>query len=78
MIDGPAKQVKKQRDKAPSRGGSRKTRNQAFLELAAVMDGMRRQAKKNGLDKMPMSEINRIVAIVRRDMKKESRKHVAK
>jgi AbrB family looped-hinge helix DNA binding protein len=51
--------------------GGRKNRKQVFQELAVALAELRQDAKDKGLDKMPMSEINRAVAAMRRDMKKE-------
>ncbi len=47
-----------------------KNRKEALRELAKVVAEIRQEAKEKGLDKMPMSEINRAVAAMRRDMKK--------
>lgn len=52
--------------------GPAKNRKQAFRELAQVVAELRREAKEKGIDKMPMSEINRAVAAARRDLKKTS------
>ena len=38
--------------------------------MAQVVAEIRQEAKEKGLDKMPMSEINRAVAAVRRGLKK--------
>src|SRR6266568_1336904 len=48
----------------------RKTRQQAFRELAQVVTEIRQEAKEKGLDTMPMKEINRAVAAARHDLKK--------
>lgn len=50
--------------------GRRKNRKESFRELAQVVAEIRQEAKEKGLDKMPMSEINRAVAAVRRGLKK--------
>jgi len=55
----------------------RLNRKQILRELVAAVDALRQDAKKKGLDKMPMSEINRAVAAARRDLKKKS-KHLVK
>jgi len=57
--------------------GRRKNRKELFRELAVAVAELRQDAKEKGLDKMPMSEINRAVAAARRDLKKNS-KHPAK
>jgi AbrB family looped-hinge helix DNA binding protein len=50
------------------------SRKQALRELAQVVAEIRQEAKEKGIDKMPMSEINRAVAAVRRDLKKTSKR----
>jgi AbrB family looped-hinge helix DNA binding protein len=55
-----------------------KDRKRAFRELAQVVAELRQEAKEKGIDKMPMSEINRAVAAVRRDLKKKTIKRPAK
>jgi hypothetical protein len=37
---------------------------------------LRQEAKEKGIDKMPMSEINRAVAAARRDLKKTSKRPI--
>jgi AbrB family looped-hinge helix DNA binding protein len=54
-----------------------KNRKQSFRELAQLVAEIRQEAKEKGLDKMPMSEINRAVAAARRDLKK-AREQAAK
>src|ERR1017187_5692891 len=54
------------------------SRKQAFRELAQVVAEIRQEAKEKGIDKMPMSEINRAVAAVRRDLKKKTSKRRVK
>jgi AbrB family looped-hinge helix DNA binding protein len=58
---------------AMDRNGADQPENvkKAFRELAIAVAELRQDAKEKGLDKMPMSEINRAVAAMRRDMKKE-------
>ena len=51
----------------------RKNRKQILHELATAVAELRQDAKEKGVDKMPMSEINRAVAAVRRDLKKSSK-----
>jgi bifunctional DNA-binding transcriptional regulator/antitoxin component of YhaV-PrlF toxin-antitoxin module len=53
-----------------------KDRKLLLRELAAAVAELRRDAKNKGLDKMPMSEINRAVAAARRDLKKASKRAV--
>jgi len=60
---------------APNR---RKNRKQILRELAVAVADLRQDAKEKGLDKMPMSEINRAVAAMRRDLKKEASKRSAR
>lgn len=55
-----------------------KDRKQAFRDLAKVVAEIRQEAKEKGIDKMPMSEINRAVASARRDLKKKAIKRPAK
>ena len=52
----------------------RKHRKAILRELAAAVDELRQDAKAKGIDKMPMSEINRAVAAARRDLKKGSKR----
>ena len=52
----------------------RKNRKQILRELAAAVNELRQDAKAKGIDKMPMSEINRAVAAARRDLKKSSKR----
>lgn len=40
----------------------RKNRKQVLLDLAVAVAELRQDAKEKGIDKMPMSEINRAVA----------------
>jgi AbrB family looped-hinge helix DNA binding protein len=58
---------------AVNRNGAprRQNRKQVLRELAIAVAELRQDAKEKGLDKMPMSEINRAVAAMRRDLKKE-------
>jgi AbrB family looped-hinge helix DNA binding protein len=51
-----------------------KNRKQLLRELAAAVSELRLDAKEKGIDKMPMSEINRAVAAARRDMKKSNKR----
>jgi AbrB family looped-hinge helix DNA binding protein len=51
----------------------RKNRKEVLKDLAAAVAELRLDAKEKGLDKMPMSEINRAVAKARRDLKKTSK-----
>jgi hypothetical protein len=60
-------QVAVDRNGAPRR----KNRQQVLRELAIAVAELRQDAKEKGLDKMPMSEINRAVAAMRKDLKKE-------
>jgi AbrB family looped-hinge helix DNA binding protein len=53
-----------------------KNRKEAFRELARVVAEIRQEAKEKGIDKMPMSEINRAVAAARRDLKKNGKRPV--
>ena len=55
---------------------SAKPRKQILSELAVAVAELRQDAKQKGLDKMPMSEINRAVAAARRDLKKTSKRPV--
>jgi AbrB family looped-hinge helix DNA binding protein len=55
---------------------SRKGGKQAMRELAQVVTELRQEAKEKGIDKMPMSEINRAVAAARRDLKKNTKRPV--
>lgn len=52
---------------------SRRNRKEILRELAATVAEIRQEAKEKGIDKMPMSEINRAVAAARRDLKKTSK-----
>jgi bifunctional DNA-binding transcriptional regulator/antitoxin component of YhaV-PrlF toxin-antitoxin module len=52
----------------------RKDRKQLLRELAVAVTELRQDAKEKGLDKMPMSEIDRAVAAARRDLKKTSKR----
>jgi bifunctional DNA-binding transcriptional regulator/antitoxin component of YhaV-PrlF toxin-antitoxin module len=52
----------------------RKDRKQVLRELGQAVSELRQEAKQKGLDKMPMSEINRAVAAARRDLKKTSKR----
>jgi bifunctional DNA-binding transcriptional regulator/antitoxin component of YhaV-PrlF toxin-antitoxin module len=52
----------------------RKDRKQVLRELGQAVNELRQEAKQKGLDKMPMSEINRAVAAARRDLKKTSKR----
>lgn len=54
--------------------GGRKDRKQLLRELAAAVAELRQDAKEKGIDKMPMSEINRAVAAARRDLKKTNKR----
>ena len=54
--------------------GPGKNRRQAFRELARVVNEIRQEAKDKGLDSMPMKEINRAVAAVRRGQSKRSKR----
>ena len=56
--------------------GLPKNRKQAFRELARVVAELRQEAKEKGIDKMPMSEINRAVAAACRDLKKTSKRPI--
>jgi hypothetical protein len=42
----------------------------AFRELAAVVAEIRQEAEEKGINRIPMTEINRAVAAARRDLKK--------
>ena len=50
-----------------------KNRKALLKELAVAVAELRQDAKEKGIDKMPMSEINRAVAAARRDLKKTSK-----
>src|ERR1044072_7453752 len=52
----------------------RKQRKTVLRELAAAVDELRQDAKAKGIDRIPMSEINRAVAAARRDLKKGNSK----
>jgi bifunctional DNA-binding transcriptional regulator/antitoxin component of YhaV-PrlF toxin-antitoxin module len=54
--------------------GPRKDRKQVLRDLGQAVNELRREAKQKGLDKMPLSEINRAVAAARRDLKKTSKR----
>lgn len=54
--------------------GPTKNRKQAFRELSQVVAELRQEAKEKGIDKMPMSEINRAVAWARRELKHTSKR----
>lgn len=60
-------QLTRDRATVPSRPKNRKT---TLEELAKAVGELRQDAKEKGIDKMPMSEINRAVAAARRDLKK--------
>ena len=51
-----------------------KDRKVLLKELAVAVAELRQDAKEKGIDKMPMSEINRAVAAARRDLKKTSKR----
>jgi len=51
-----------------------KNRKALFKELAEAVADLRQDAKEKGLDKMPMSEIHRAVAAMRRDLKKNGKR----
>ena len=51
----------------------RKNRKALLRELAATVAEIRQEAKEKGIDKMPISEINRAVAAVRRAQKTTKR-----
>jgi bifunctional DNA-binding transcriptional regulator/antitoxin component of YhaV-PrlF toxin-antitoxin module len=53
-----------------------KDRKQVLRELAVAVAELRQDAKEKGIDKMPMTEINRAVAAARRDLKKTSKRPV--
>src|SRR4051812_20641614 len=53
-----------------------KNRKELLKELAAAVAELRQDAKAKGIDKMPMSEINRAVASARRDLKKSNKRPV--
>lgn len=50
--------------------GPQKNRKKVLKKLAAAVAELRQDAQKKGVDKMPMSEIDRAVASPRRDLKK--------
>ena len=50
--------------------GSR-SRKRVLRDLAVAVTQLRQDAKEKGIDKMPMSEINRAVASARRGLKKD-------
>ena len=50
----------------------RKNRKEVFRELAQVVAEIRQEAKEKGIDKMPMSEINRAVAAARAELRKKN------
>jgi AbrB family looped-hinge helix DNA binding protein len=52
----------------------RRNRKQVLKELAVAVAELRQEARDKGLDKMPMSEINRAVAAARSDLKKTSKR----
>jgi len=52
-------------------GDPRKSRKQAFRELAQVVDELRREAKENSIDQMTKRQIEAAVAAARRDPKRE-------
>ena len=52
----------------------RKNHKELLKELAVAVAELRQDAKEKGLDKMPMSEINRAVAAARRDLKKTTKR----
>jgi hypothetical protein len=52
----------------------RKNRKALLGELAVAVAELRQEAKEKGIDKMPMSEINRAVAAARRDLKKTAKR----
>ncbi len=54
--------------------GPRKNRKAVLRDLAAAVRELRQDAKAKGIDKMPMSEINRAVAAARRDLKKSGKR----
>ena len=51
-----------------------KNRKALLRELARAVAELRQDAKEKGIDKMPMSEINRAVSAARRDLKKNSKR----
>ena len=51
-----------------------KNRKALLKELAVAVAELRQDAKEKGIDKMPMSEIDRAVAAARRDLKKTSKR----
>jgi len=56
----------------------RKNRKALLQELAATVAEIRQEAKKKGIDKMPMSEIRAAVTAARRDLKKKTSKQPIK
>jgi len=58
--------------------GAKKGRKALLRELAQAVDELRRDAREKGIDKMPMSEINRAVAAARRDLGKKTTKKPAR
>ena len=50
----------------PAIGNRKADRKQLLLDLAAVVDAIRREAKEKGIDKMPIREINSAVASARK------------
>jgi hypothetical protein len=52
----------------------RKSRKHALQELAAAVKELRQDAKANGIDKMPKSEIKRPVAAGKHALKKKSKR----
>lgn len=53
-----------------------KNRKALLKELAAAVAELRQEAKDKGIDKMPMSEINRAVAAARRDLRKTTKRPI--
>ena len=51
-----------------------KSRQQILRDLSAAVAELRQDAMEKGLDKLPMSEINRAVATARRDIKKRAKR----
>ncbi len=54
----------------------RKNRKQILRDLAAAVTKLRQDAKEKGIDKTPMSEINRAVAGARRALQKSGKRPV--
>ena len=52
----------------------RNNRKRVLHELAAAVAELRKDAKNKGLDKMPLSEIDRAVAAARRGLKKNTKR----